>query len=56
MDLSNISKSTPIDPEINADGCYAQCVRCWNEVEPKDNICPKCRQAQDWSWFGKIKK
>ena len=56
MDLSNISKSTPIEPEINADGWYEQCVRCWHEITPTDKICPKCKQAQDWSWFGKTKK
>ena len=56
MNLLNISKSTPIEPEINADGWYAQCVRCWHEITPKDSICPKCKQAQDWSWFGKNKK
>ena len=56
MNLENISKSTPIEPEINADGWYAECVRCWHEITPTDNICPKCKQAQDWSWFGKTKK
>ena len=56
MNLENISKSTPIEPEINADGWYAQCVRCWHEITPTDNICPKCKQVQDWSWFGKTKK
>ena len=56
MDLENISKSTPIEPEINADGWYAQCIRCWHEITPTDSICPKCKQAQDWSWFGKTKK
>lgn len=56
MNLANISKSTPIEPEINADGWYAQCHRCWHEITPKDNICPKCNQAQDWSWFGKSNK
>ena len=30
MNLTNISKSTPIEPEINADGWYAQCIRCWH--------------------------
>ena len=55
MNLVNISKSTPIEPEINADGWYAQCVRCWHEITPKDSICPKCKQTQDWSWFGKQK-
>ena len=56
MNLVNISKSTPIEPEINADGWYAQCVRCWHEIIPTDNICTKCKQVQDWSWFGKTKK
>ena len=56
MNLENISKTTPIEPEINADGWYAQCVRCWHEITPTDKICPKCKQAQDWSWFGKTKK
>ena len=54
--IDNISKLTPIEPEINADGWYAQCVRCWHEITPTDKICPKCKQAQDWSWFGKNKK
>ena len=56
MNLENISKTKPIEPYINADGWYAQCHRCWHEIEPKDNICPKCNQAQDWSWFGKLNK
>ena len=56
MDLSNISKDTPIEPEIELDGGYAYCIRCWHEITPKDSICPKCKQAQDWSWFGKKKK
>ena len=56
MNITNISKSTPLEPYINADGWYAQCRRCWNEIEPKDTICPKCNQNQDWSWFGRNKK
>ena len=55
MDLSNISKLTPIHPYINEDGWYAQCHRCWTEIEPSDKVCPKCRQTQDWSWFGNYK-
>ena len=51
MDLENVSISTPIEPEINADGWYAQCVRCYHEITPKDNICPKCNQTQDLSWL-----
>ena len=56
MDLSNISKSTPIKPEIELDGGYAYCVRCTNEIDPHNNICPYCCQLQDWSWLGKTKK
>lgn len=56
MNMKNISKSTPIVPEVNADGWYCQCLRCWTEVEPKDAICPKCGQVQDWSWFRKTNK
>ena len=56
MDLTNISKLTPIEPEIELDGGYAYCCRCFCEIEPSDNICPKCGQSQDWSWFGKYNK
>ena len=56
MDLSNISKDTPIEPEIELDGGYAYCVRCTNEIDPHNKICPYCHQTQDWSWFGKYTK
>lgn len=56
MDFSSILKSTPIEPEINEDGWYAQCKRCWTEICPDDKVCPKCGQAQDWSWFGNALK
>lgn len=56
MDLTNISKSTPIMPYIECDGWYAQCHRCWTEIYPTDNICPNCNQSQDWSWFTKNKE
>ena len=55
-DLTNIPLTKPIEPYINADGWYAQCERCWNEIEPHDKICPYCLQLQDWSWFGKYTK
>lgn len=55
MDLSNISKLTPIEPGIELDGGYAYCSRCYQEIKPTDNRCPKCNQVQDWSWFGKYK-
>lgn len=51
MDIGNISLSTPLEPEINGDGWYAQCSRCWTEINPTDLVCPNCRQLQDWSWL-----
>lgn len=56
MDFTNIPKSQPIEPYINEDGYYPQCNRCWTEIEPYENICPNCQQAQDWSWFHKSEK
>lgn len=56
MDLTNISKSTPIEPDIEVDGGYAYCVRCGSEVKPDNEICQGCRQEQDWSWFTKYEK
>lgn len=55
MDWTNISKNTLVEPYINEDGWYAQCHRCWTELEPEEKVCPKCGQHQDWSWL-KIKK
>ena len=51
MDLKNISKLTPIHPEIVCDGWYAQCRRCWEEITPSDKVCTKCVQTQDWFWL-----
>lgn len=52
MDLTNTPLTTPIHPYIECDGgYYAVCNRCYTEVEPTDDICPKCSQAQDWTWF-----
>lgn len=53
MNKKILSKKQPLVPYINEDGWYCQCIICWNEVKPKDDICPNCCQAQDWSWFGK---
>lgn len=55
MDLSNIPLSQPIEPEIEVDGGYAYCKRCYNEIEPHNNICFNCSQTQDWSWLKKYK-
>lgn len=57
IDFTNIPKSEPIKPYIECDGgYYAVCYRCWCELEPTDEMCPNCKQKQDWSWFGKNKK
>lgn len=54
MDFTNIPLDKPIHPYIECDGgYYAVCNRCWTEIEPTDNICPKCSQTQDWSWLRK---
>ena len=55
MDLSQIKKSYPIEPEIELDGGYSYCARCKNELNEKELICPKCHQVQDWSWLEKYK-
>lgn len=53
-DLTNIDKSTPIEPYIDCDGGYfARCHRCWHEIDPHNNICPYCHQMQDWTWLNK---
>lgn len=56
IDILQISKSQPVEPEINPDGWYCQCIRCFTEVTPTDIVCPTCNQALDWSWFGKQRK
>ena len=54
--LQNIPLTQPIEPMVEADGWYAYCVRCENELDPHNGICPYCHQLQDWSWLGKYKK
>ena len=56
MDLTNISKLTPIMPYIECDGWYAQCHRCWMEIYPENDICPNRKQHQDWSWLREIRR
>lgn len=53
MDLRNVSKDKPIEPEIELDGGYAYCVRCFYELDSEQEVCPKCGQKQDWSWLHK---
>ena len=55
-DLTNIPLTEPVEQIIEVDGGFACCMRCRNEITPKDSICPRCKQVQDWSWFGKYKK
>lgn len=55
--MGNTPKSIPIEPYIECDGgYYAQCRRCWKEIDPHNSICPFCKQLQDWSWFRKNKE
>ena len=49
--LTNILKSTPLEPHMHTDGWYTTCVRCHEEITPEHDICPHCNQVQDWSWF-----
>lgn len=51
IDLANIPLDQPIEPYIECDGWYAVCHRCYTEIDPRNDICPKCNQAQDWSWL-----
>ncbi len=53
--LKNISDSIPIEPHINEDGWYAQCQKCWTEIQPTHDKCPNCNQKQDWSWFHRLR-
>ena len=53
MSLFDISKSTPLEPEIELDGGYSYCARCKNELKEREQICPKCHQLQDWYWLKK---
>lgn len=55
MNYTDISKTTPVEPYIEVDGWYAQCCRCWTEIQPTTNICPKCGQKQNWLWLEQYK-
>lgn len=55
LDILQISKSQPVVPEVNPDGWYCQCIRCFTEVEPTDAVCPTCNQVLEWSWLDKQK-
>ncbi len=47
----SISKDQPLEPTIELDGGYAVCSSCGQEIEPHTDICPNCKQKQDWSWL-----
>lgn len=49
--LKNIKLNEPIEPEIELDGGYAYCVRCFCELDKWQSPCPRCKQIQDWSWL-----
>ena len=53
MNKKILSKDQPLVPYIELDGGYARCSNCFDKIQPTDNICPHCSQAQDWTWFGK---
>jgi len=54
MNIKNILKSMPIEPEIECDGgYYTKCGRCMEEITPFETVCPYCGQIQDWSWLKK---
>ena len=55
-DLTNIPLTEPVEQIIEVDGGFACCMRCHCEVTPYNKVCPRCKQVQDWSWFGKYKK
>jgi len=55
-DSLEIALTEPIMPNVNPDGYWLQCQRCWKEVYPKQEVCHNCNQAIDWSWLGKYKK
>ena len=48
-----MGKNKPIEPYINCDGWYAQCPKCWMEINPEYSKCPKCNQSIDWTWLNK---
>ncbi len=49
--FKKVSISTPIQPEIELDGGFAYCARCYKELDCYTTPCPKCNQIQDWSWM-----
>ena len=51
MNIDYTPKDQPIIPYKSINGRIHRCLRCWMEVNKKDNECPNCGQVQDWSWF-----
>ena len=56
MDLNYVPKTKPLEPYINEDGYYPQCIRCLNEIDIHNKVCPFCMQTIDWSWSKKVIK
>ena len=58
MDQDKLGKLIPIEPEIELDGGYAYCPKCYQtDLEPIAiiTICPKCGQLIRWDWMDKFK-
>ena len=58
MDQDKLGKLIPIEPEIELDGGYAYCPKCYQpDLEPITiiTICPKCGQLIRWDWMDKFK-
>lgn len=49
MNLTYVPKNKPLEPYINEDGYYPQCIRCLNEIDIHNKVCPFCMQTIDWS-------
>lgn len=51
--LENIKLIKPLEPEIELDGGYVYCQRCYTELDRWQYKCRHCGQLQDWTWLTK---
>ena len=51
MSFEKTNLLQPIEPEIDVDGKYAYCTKCFCELNKEQTPCPECGQSQDWSWL-----
>lgn len=49
--FKNTPITEPIEPEIELDGGYAYCRRCYTELDRWQHKCRRCGQLQDWNWL-----